>query len=371
MTAESAMTLSTVWACVNAIAGKVSVMPFNVMRKVDEGKQPLPGHRLQSIINIRPNFNMTRNVYFERALMHILLWGDHFAIPEKPSGRISSLTLLHPTQVRVLIDEFGLKYICTLQNSKERILRSEEIIHVPGLGDGIRGKSVISKAAEDFGWALANRKHGANFFKKGGRQTGILENKNAKGLDLLKNKQQLDELRKDWAETYNTASGENLVITPFGLEYKTITSPQDDFQFIKTHEFQTETICRWFNVDKEVVQAIQNSNYAQYGAVQQAFAFKSLLPHTEKIETEYKLKLFGIESPEFPEFDFKILLKPDPKTRAEVQSKEIASGVLSQNEARAANGRNSFTGGDKYYINSAFIPTDLVEGFWKSKFNKN
>lgn len=348
-----------------------------MFKELDNGKELQRKHDLQRVLNLSPNDYQTRNTYLERAAVHYLLWGNHYAKPEKPAGRVSSLRLIHPENVEVSVEDGFLQYKIYQGPKNEvgirelvEVLSPDEIIHVPNLGDGIKGKGVLQNASQDMGWALANRKFGSNFFKTGGKMSAVIEQ--TQQAKIGNDKEAIKKFRKEFNDLYSKADGENVGILPFGLSYKPQTMPADDFQFISTHHFQTEVICRWFNVDQEMVQATNSTNYAQYTAINEAFAKKTLQPITEKFEAEYTRKLFP-KGDFFSEFDYSRLLKTDPKTRAEVTQKKIFSGQMTPNEARTEDGMNASDqeGMNSFYMQSGNIRVDQMEGFWANKGTDN
>jgi hypothetical protein len=86
----------------------------------------------------------------------------------------------------------------------------------------------------------------------------------------------------------------------------------------------------------------------------------TLMPWLVRIEQELTFKLFGVEADIFVEHLVDALLRGDMASRGEYVQKQIRNGILSINEARRMDNRNSVEGGDTYYVTRDLIPVDQV-----------
>lgn len=73
VTAQSAVQLTTVYACVRVIAETIASLPFNVYEQTDGGCVKAKGHPLQRLLHDEPNPEMTSFVWRETMLAHLLL----------------------------------------------------------------------------------------------------------------------------------------------------------------------------------------------------------------------------------------------------------------------------------------------------------
>ena len=60
------------------------------------------------------------------------------------------------------------------------------------------------------------------------------------------------------------------------------------------------------------------------------------------------------------EFDFYHLLMTDPKLRAEIDAKEISSGIRTSNEIRKKRGLPPKDGGDSLVVNGGYLRLEQV-----------
>ena len=359
--------IDTVWACARALAEPIAMLDISVVQKLPGGKQPRPEHRLQYMINDQPNSYQTKNVYFERALYHMVLWGEHFAqIRRNGLNEIIGYYLIHPRDVTDyrFDEETGL--IWWFIAATGEWVPSFDMIHVPILNDRVRGRSVITQYREDFGHTIAVRNYGSGFFASGGKPNNWVETIDAQ-INRDQNKQFVDEFRA------MNARGGSLLL-PYGRKLHQHSFPPDDAQVLQTAQFDVEKICRLFNVPQPMVQALRDANYNNLESLDRSFAKWSLEPYNEKIEKEYTVKSFtpGEIARGFAiEFSFDKLLKADPLTRAQFNRSAIQNGWRTINEVRSQDGFAPVEGGDRPLIQQNMAHLDTLDELNENRNNGN
>src|SRR5690606_10419102 len=89
VTVNSALQLSTVWACVNLLARTVSTLPLNIYRRLGAGgREVARDHALYSLLHNQPNADMTATVFRQVLLAHLLLWGNAYVEKAFSAGRL-------------------------------------------------------------------------------------------------------------------------------------------------------------------------------------------------------------------------------------------------------------------------------------------
>ncbi|KKM92042.1 hypothetical protein LCGC14_1222500, partial [marine sediment metagenome] len=77
VTEETALTYSTVYACVSKIAKTIATLPVHVYKRLPNGgKEPAPDHPLQRLWQMAPNLEMSAVSAREAFLTNCLLWGN-------------------------------------------------------------------------------------------------------------------------------------------------------------------------------------------------------------------------------------------------------------------------------------------------------
>ena len=102
--AQSAIQLSTVYACVRVISETVASLPLGVYEATDDGSQKATDHSLYFLLHDEPNSEMTSFVLREVMLAHLLLYGNSYCQILR-SGR-NQITELYP----LLPDHMAVSY---------------------------------------------------------------------------------------------------------------------------------------------------------------------------------------------------------------------------------------------------------------------
>ena len=206
---QSAMQISTVYACVRLLAETVAALPLHLYRYTDggKGKESASDHPLYRILYRQPNDEMSSFIWRETMMTHLLLWGNAYSqIIRDGRNNVLGLYPLLPENVEVDRDGQGrLYYIYHAytdevpgEQNQDIYFRKDEILHIPGLGfNGLVGFSPIAMMKNSLGTTLAVEKYGASFFKNGAQPSGVLEHPG-----VLKDPQ---KIRDNWTAVYGGA----------------------------------------------------------------------------------------------------------------------------------------------------------------------
>jgi HK97 family phage portal protein len=163
------MQTTAVYACVRILAETIASLPLHLYKNTDSGKEKALDHSLYYLLHDEPNPEMTSFVFRETLMSHLLLWGNAYAhIIRDGRGNILSLYPLLPDRMIVDRTTTGQLYYQYQKDTGTAILRSEEVLYIPGLGfDGLVGYSPIAMAKNAIGVAIATEEYGAKFFANG------------------------------------------------------------------------------------------------------------------------------------------------------------------------------------------------------------
>ena len=199
--ANTAIQLSTVYACVRVISESVASLPLGVYESKDDGNRKATEHPLYPLLHDEPNSEMTSFVLREVMLAHLLLWGNSYCqIIRSGRNQITGLYPLLPDMMTVDRDKKGiLAYTYMTSTGETVILSPDDVLHIPGLGfDGVMGYSPIALEKNAIGLGIASEEYGSKFFSNGARPSGILTNPNT-----VKNPK---ALRESWNSAYGGSS---------------------------------------------------------------------------------------------------------------------------------------------------------------------
>ena len=362
---KSAMQIATVYACVRLLAETVAGLPLHLYRIKDEtnSKERATDHPLYKLLYRQPNPEMTSFSFREVMMVQLLLWGNCYAqiIRDGRNGIISLYPLL-PENMEIDRDEKGEIFYTYHaytdevpgENNKDIYFRSDEIFHVPGMGfNGLVGFSPIAMMKNSLGTTLAVEKYGSSFFKNGAQPSGVLEHPG-----VLKNP---EKIRENWSAVYGGANNAHKVaVLEEGMQYKPISLPPEDSQFLSTRQFGVNEICRIFRVPPHMVQDLDHATFSNIEHQSIDFVVHTLTPWLVRFEQAIIKDLLLPEEQDlyFPKFNVDGLLRGDYQSRMQGYATGISNGFLSPNDCRRLENMDLIPeekGGDDYYLNGGYV----------------
>ena len=362
---KSAMQIATVYACVRLLAETVAGLPLHLYRVRDgsNAKERAVDHPLYKLLYRQPNPEMTSFSFRETMMTHLLLWGNSYAqIIRDGKNNVLALYPLLPEYVETDRDEKGqIYYIYHAytdevpgEKNKDIYFRYDEVFHVPGLGfNGLVGFSPIAMMKNSLGTTLAVEKYGSSFFKNGAQPSGVLEHPG-----VLKDP---SKIRENWSAVYGGANNAHKVaVLEEGMQYKAISLPPEDSQFLSTRQFGVNEICRIFRVPPHMVQDLEHATFSNIEHQSIDFVVHTLTPWLVRFEQAIVKDLLLPEEQDtyFPKFNVDGLLRGDYQSRMQGYATGISNGFLSPNDCRRLENMDLIPeekGGDGYYLNGGYV----------------
>jgi HK97 family phage portal protein len=355
VTKETAITLSTVYACVSLLSETVASLPLNVY-STSNGKTNIDrNNKISYLVEKQPNDIMTRMVFIQTMMASVVFMGNAYAkIHRNAAYTPTKLEYIHPNDVKVYTTEKG----GIIYEVKEEKIQPENMIHVLGLSfNGITGLSPIESARQSLGNALAEQEFMGSFLANGASLSGTLNYPN-----ILK-QEQYDRIKKSWSEQYGSSG--NTGKTPVldgGVEFKPIGIKPVDAQFLEQRKFSVEEIARIFHVPPHMIGDLSRSTNNNIEQQALEFVTLTLRPWLKRFEAEFDRKLLTESEKKsgsvFIRFNVDGLLRGDTKSRMELYKTLNLMGASSANEIREKEGLNSYEGGDTYFVQANMIPVD-------------
>lgn len=363
---KSAMQIATVYACVRLLAESIAGLPLHLYRYTSSSgsdKERAKDHPLYKILYRQPNPEMTSFSFWETMVLQILLWGNSYAqVIRDGKNNVLALYPLPPENVEVDRDDKGhIYYIYHAytdevpgETNKDIYFRSDEIFHVPGLSyNGLVGVSPIAMMKNSLGTTIAVEKYGSAFFKNGAQPAGVLEHPG-----VLKNP---EKIRENWSDVYGGPSNAHKVaVLEEGMQYKAISLPPEDSQFLSTRQFGVTEICRIFRVPPHLVQDMQHATFSNIEHQSIDFVVHTLTPWLVRFEQAIvkDLLLPDEQDTYFPKFNVDGLLRGDYQSRMQGYATGISNGFLSPNDIHRLENMDLIPaekGGDDYYLNGGYV----------------
>jgi HK97 family phage portal protein len=350
VSALSALEVSTVQACVRAIAEGCSQVPVYVHSVDERGVLgPKVAHPILETYARRPNQWQSGFEFRETLLTHLALVGNAFVyVSRTGDGRILELIPIEPGKVFVTREmDMSLTYRVSFEDGKSLTLRGRDIWHLRGPSwNTWMGLDAVKIAREAIGLSMATEAAHASFHKNGAQVSGLLslaEKISPEKFNLL----------GAWLDKHapgQERSGKPLILDS-GAKWQSFAMTGVDAQHVETRKFQVLEICRHFRIEPMIVGAADTPTHASAEQLRQSHVVNGLMPWAERIEQSAAINLFNPSERVELRHDFNGLMRGVAKDRAEFYAKALGSGGspawMTPNEVRATEGHDPVEGGDE------------------------
>ncbi|MBK8211614.1 MAG: phage portal protein [Rhodospirillales bacterium] len=356
MSTEGSLGYAAVLAATRVLSEGVAQLPLILYEREAKGRRRATDHRLYPLLHAAPNPAMTSFELRELMMIHLPLWGNAVCeIVRDSAGRPAQLWPLMPQWMTINAAVDGTRwYTYRPPGFAEVPLRSEQVLHVPGMGsDGIAGRSLIRLARESVGLGMAAERYGATVFGNGTVPGGVLEHPGELGEEAY------ERLRKSWSERHEgLANAQRLAILEEGMKYNRIGIPPEDAQFLETRKFQRTEIAAIFRVPPHMIGDLERATFSNIEQQSLDFVIYTLSPWLVRIEQRISLQLLSqAERARFyVEHLVDGLLRGDIASRYQAYSTGRQWGWLSANDVRQLENMNPVADGDAY-----LVPLNMIE----------
>lgn len=356
VTAESALYVSTVLACVRVIANGVAQVPFRVyLEDGNGGREPAKEHPLAALIYRRPNRWQTSYEFRETLMFHVLLTGNAFAFVNRVGSdrKVQELIPLDPKHVTVRqLPDMSLEYRVTSDTGGARTFGADAIWHLRGPSwNSWQGLEAVKLAREAIGLSITLEQGQAEFQKNGARTSGVLS------LTQKLSPERFEQLAK-WLDKH-LPGGERFgkpIIADDGARYASMAMSAVDQQLIETRKHQIEEICREFGVMPIMVgHADKTATYASAEQMFLAHVVHTLSPWYQRIEQSADVNLLSegdLAAGYYTKFTPNALMRGAASDRAAFYTAALGTtqqpGWMTKNEVRALEELSPVDGGDEF-----------------------
>lgn len=316
--ADQAMRLAAVRACVRLIADSVASLPLDLYRRRPDGptEQIAPSQLLTDPSTLVSQFD-----WVVQCVASLLLDGNAYGlITSRRFGWPSSIEWLDPRTVEVNRAGFRVTYKVDGVD-----VPAEDVVHVRNvvLPGAVKGISVVQQNADVIRLGLEAQKFALDFFVGGGHPTGVIESdhKFEKGDGEAVSARFVDRSKK-----------RGPVALGHGFRYKTIqTTP--DLTTVEMSRMVAADIARCFGLQPENIGASGGSSMT-YANVEQktsdmvTFGLRPVFTRIERALTAQHPR------PQFVRFNADAMVRTDLLTRYQAHEIGIRSRFLTQSEAR-------------------------------------
>ncbi|MCA0032743.1 phage portal protein [Mesorhizobium sp. B263B2A] len=362
ITPDTAVTISTVWACLRFISQTVAGLPWHAMAKVKGGSEIQDKNPIDWLLYSRPNPEWS-SFQFRETLTHwALRWGNGYAEIERDTlGRPFALWPIHPERVKVCRDPNTAVLYYEVSNGPGGgagiEIDAADMFHIRGFGEGVVGVNVIDYAAQSLGWAKAAQIFGAAYFGNGATPTVVVKNKKALSVDGLKaQRAEFDNLFKGPYRSNKAAFLDN------DADIETISLNAAETQLIEVHMYLVEEICRWFGVPPHKVMHLARATFSNIEHQAIEVVVDCITPWAKRFEDEGNYKLFGQNRRNlFTKMNMNALLRGDMKSRMEFYKGMEFVGAYSPNKILQLEDENTLgPDGDIHVMQQQMVPLEFI-----------
>jgi HK97 family phage portal protein len=359
----SAMTVSTVYGCVDRLSTDLARCSPGIFAKLADGSKERVTHHLLNNLFARPNRQQTWFEFDRQMWVGLLLRGNAYAaIRRNYRGDPIELIPINPDAVMVLeagdgsifynVNRIGLWQIAMLRDFPVAI-PSEDIFHLRGMSfNSLVGVSTIGMARDTIGLSMALEQQANRFIANGARpSTWLKTSKQLSDGAAKRLKTQFDDLHAGYQNTGKT------VVLEDGIEPVALQLTSVDLQFIEQRKMQPEEVCRFFGVPPHKVGVGADAKGASQNlaAQDQDYVNSAITQRIVNFEQRFAWTFGLYEEELFLERDLGQLLRADVMTQANVSRINILSGKTTQNEERLVDGKKPLPGGDRL-----MMPTNMA-----------
>lgn len=362
VTPDTALQVSTIWACVNVISNSIASSDWNVYEKLKQNdRELLYDDSTQYLLNTRPNREMTAKSWKTALMIAACFWGNGYAeIVLDRAGRLAGLWPIAPDRVQPYRDDDGLFYRVENDDGGHVFLRDNEMMHIRGPGiSGILGDNVITRASHAIALAIAAERFAEAYFGNGTQMGMMLETPDAASMS----QESYDRLKEDFTKKHaGPTKAFRFGVIGAGSKIHMMNVEADKAQLTDSRLHQVEEICRWFGVPPHMVAHLRNAtlNNVEHLGIQ--FSRNTLRPWAREIQEECDYKLFPRRSkPRFILLDLEWASQGDYKSRMEGHQIGRGMGVLSANDILLKENQNTIgPEGDIRIVNGAAVRLEDV-----------
>lgn len=357
---DSALQVSTVWACVTLLVETIASLPMIVYEVAANGERTInKASRIYRILHESPNKRQTAQEFWEQMILNFALRGNAYArIQRDSAGEAVSLWPMSADQVQVLVaDDGNLIYIYGIDQQR-LVFTENDILHIRGMGNGAVGLSPLDYMRSSVGLAISAQNHTTKTFRKDARRPGVLMSDNVLTPDQrAKVKESLGGLV--------SGNGSELHVLEAQFKFEPLGMSPADIQLLETRQFAVQDLARWFGVPSVLINDMAEST-SLGSSVQQivdGFYKLKLRPQLSRIEQAIHRRVLTPKQRSkgvIAEFNLDALLRSSLKDRMEIYAKAVQNGIKTRNECRKRENDPPVAGGDVLTAQVNLVPVEML-----------
>lgn len=363
VTEQTALSLSTVWACTSLVSETIGTLPLHIYKKTSKGRERADDYQLSHILRNKPNSKSTSSVLWQSTVASMLLRGNGILKKLTIGNKIVGLQFMPYDKLQIRLDFEGNAEYHEIQSRGVTVkIPSKDIVRIPNFTiDGNWGLSAITYGSKMLANSLNAMDSANNMFEKGLLQTVAFKtDKRIRG-------EQRDAFKTSFEQYSGALNAGKAILLEDGMDIQTVSLNPKDAQLLESRAFSVEEICRWFRVDPSMIgHGNAVSNWGT-GLEQKMIGFLTftLRPILTRIEQAINNELIPLEDrgTYYAEFSIDGLLRGDSVARATFFREMVNAGIMTRDEVRKLENLPPIGGNaEKLMTNGATQPIDTLQG---------
>jgi HK97 family phage portal protein len=353
---------STSFAAIDLICSSFANLSFDFYDYFSREKR---GHNLKDLF-LDPNQDTTKFDFFYHSAKHIFTNGNCYWYKYDIDGKVVSLFIINPSDVRVERDPVSNEKIFYYNGN---VYNKEKIVHIPSrFGfNGLIGQSIFTICREIFNNALNLDLYVKNAFSNSVGKRLVIDISGA-GPDMTD--EQLALYKEKFIRDYGGVLNSGVpLIKRRGVDYTAIESGANTNQAQQLEEnrrFNEREIAKLLRVPLELLSNNSNSN-KDMETVYHLFldhAVRPLATMFEQAINKYLLSPLEKQNIYF-EYSYNSLLKTSLQSRINAYVTQINNGIRTINEIRKLENLPSVEAGDNTFVAANLMPLrdDIVAAY--------
>ena len=357
---DTAMQVSTVYACARILAGTVASLPLMVYKTDANGNRQIDrSGRLWYVLHEQPNELMTASDFWQAMVLQWALRGNAYAqIIRDGDGDLVALWPLATDQMTVFVDKETRSVVYRYyKDGVEYNMRRSDVLHIKDLGTGLVGFSKIEFMGSSINEALSTQEYtmanAANF----GRPSGVLTVDH-----LLDRKKGQDKKVRDSLVEFKDGCS-RVIVLEADMKFQQVSLTPEQSQLLESRRYGVEEICRWFGVPPVLIGASGATTWGSgISEIVSGFHKFTLNPLVNSIEQAIAARLLTIEEQRTTNIEFSMdgLLRGDIQARYAAYATAVQNGFKTRNEVRQLENDEPLDGGDELTAQTNLTPLNML-----------
>lgn len=345
VTEKTALQVSTVLACVRAIADGCATPDLHVFREMPDGTTQkatnIPEYRL---LARRPNEWQTSFEWRRQMTMHAALTGAALSIKIRGTdGRIQELIPIKPGQWDVRkVSRYEVRYRCWDEFGLIGEFTPDDVFVLHGVQwDSVNITSAVMLAQSAIGLSIATEKSQSSMHANGLRPSGVYS------VDGNLSPEQHERLTAWLAAKSGPARSGAPMVLDRNAKWLSTAMSGVDAQHVETRRLQIEEVCRAFGVFPIIVgHSDKSATFASSEAFFAAHLKQTLKPWHKAWRDRIDETLLDGSGPLFVGFDTRYMTEGSIKDRSQWARTMVEMGIYTRNEIREEEGKDPLPGLD-------------------------